>query len=152
MADDDDDNDDGGYDWVTNGGCERCDSMEGRLYPEPPGRPHPHCDCTIQWVGRGPQSCESNEADITLDHEGSTHPYGPWPSPDDTFEMYFAYRIICPAGDVLEGEIMIERTYQDEQTMDPDDFFDEAYVEAFGEVEDIAASECSPCPEPPGVS
>ncbi len=34
------------YEWISHGGCERCDAMEG-FYDEEPVRPHPNCQCDI---------------------------------------------------------------------------------------------------------
>ncbi|MFN3436060.1 MAG: hypothetical protein ACK41V_00035 [Acidovorax sp.] len=38
------------YRFVSNGGCARCEAMEG-IYASPPERPHPFCRCTIETVG-----------------------------------------------------------------------------------------------------
>ena len=40
---------DGQYVWVSNGGCQICQTMEG-TYATEPARPHYYCDCEISFV------------------------------------------------------------------------------------------------------
>lgn len=37
------------YRFISNGGCARCEAMEG-IYEQVPQRPHPYCRCTIEAV------------------------------------------------------------------------------------------------------
>ncbi len=134
------------YSWQSSGGCERCDSMQGRLYPEEPGRPHPHCNCTRDLVGYGPEfDCELGNL-IQLEHAGSNHPAGQLPDPDDTLELVYDYRITCNDGFVYEGQVMVEMTYAELADLDS---LDAAYEEAFDMVESIADDSCRPCEQGP---
>lgn len=39
------------FEWISTGGCESCDAMEG-FYDEEPARPHPYCQCEIVYHER----------------------------------------------------------------------------------------------------
>jgi hypothetical protein len=62
------------YEFLSSGGCERCDAMEG-LYDYEPTRPHPNCRCAITPVneGRGYTFIHETmrmEVDFHPDHPG----------------------------------------------------------------------------------
>ncbi len=48
------------YEWISSGGCERCDAMEG-FYDEEPVRPHPNCQCEI--INHGAETANIIEAE-----------------------------------------------------------------------------------------
>jgi len=138
--------------WQSSGGCERCDSMEDRLYPEAPGRPHPHCNCTMRLVGMVEGGCVSNSGGIQVMFAGSNHPDA---GSDDTpvdpagiVELIYNYRFTCDDGAVFEGEVTVSVTYEDMYDQSEDGIENDRYDEAYDIVEGIANNECRPCPAP----
>ncbi len=138
--------------WQSSGGCERCDSMDGRLWPEPPGRPHPHCNCTMRRVGQVDGGCDPDTGGIQVQFEGSNHPNSPDDGSDvdlqDEVELIYTYRITCDDGAVYEGEVTVSVTYQDLYDDLEGDIADDRYDEAYDLVEGITDNECRPCPTP----
>lgn len=138
------------YSWQTTGGCERCEDMAPRLYPEPPGRPHPHCECTMQPVGYVPGGCQPDSGGIQVQFEGSNHPpsRGTAPDPSDMVELVYEYRLTCDDGMIYEGQVIVSITYQD--LFDHgSDIVDVKYNEAYDRVETLASGQCRACPQPP---
>ncbi|TAH37205.1 MAG: hypothetical protein EYC70_09505 [Planctomycetota bacterium] len=152
--DDDDDADTPRFEWSSNGGCERCDALDGHLCDEEPPRPHPDCDCSILERSRPHNSCDSSDVRYEIQHAGNIHHDSANPAPDDEFDLVFDYTIHC-WGDAEEisGEIVITRTYGDFDDVDQiEDAIDDALAEALEDVEELAVEECPVCGEHPHVS
>jgi hypothetical protein len=150
--DDEDDDDEPRYEWVSNGGCERCDAMDGHLCEEPPPRPHARCNCTIIHRSRPSLSCDETDVRYEISHAANIHHSGT-PDPDDEFDIIFDYKIHCWGNtQQISGEVIVSRTYSELRGNDTDDFVEEAMADALELVEEIAADECPSCPAPPRVS
>jgi len=63
------------YDYVSGGGCDRCDGLEGR-YDYPPTRPHPYCDCSITPSRTRPYEGTCSVARVVFDFHPD-HPNDP---------------------------------------------------------------------------
>ena len=154
MADDDEDDsgDDERYEWSSNGGCERCDALDGHLCEAEPPRPHPHCDCTIIHRSKPSRTCDASDVQYSVEHSGNIH-HGSGLDPNEEFDLVFDYTIECwgEAG-TISGEVFVSRTYGDLDGSDPDDLVDDALAEALERVEEIAVEECPVCGDHPHVS
>ena len=144
----------GKYEFVSNGGCSRCDARDGRLSEGPTPRPHPGCNCQIIWRDFGAnnpgQPCDESKMRYEYQDVSASHHSGPY-GPDDEFDLVFTFRIHCPDGEMIDTEVLVTATYGD-LADDQDALFEDAMAEALGLVEEIAASECQACPEPPLVA
>jgi hypothetical protein len=151
MADNDEDNEER-YEWSSNGGCERCDAMDGHLCEEEPPRPHPHCDCTIISRSKPSRTCDASDVQYSVQHSGNIH-HGSGLDLDEEFDIVFDYTIECWGGaQTLSGEVFVSRTYRECQGTDSADLLEDALAEALEEVEEIAVEECPVCGEHPHVS
>ena len=136
------------YEWVSNGGCERCDALDGHTCELPWPRQHPKCDCTIISRSRSALQCDMSDVSYEVEYAGPNH-HGGDPDPDDEFDLIYDYTIHCWGGaQVITGEVVVSRTYLQYSDEDPYDFLDDAYDEALQRVEEIAAAECPACPAP----
>jgi len=140
------------YEFISNGGCTRCDAMDGRLSADnPQPRPHPNCNCQIVkrdfGAGSDQQGCDENR--MRYDYQGaqSVHHDGPY-TPDAEFDVVHTFIIRCPDGESIEADVLTTITYG-ELAADFDGAMDQAFAEALELIEDIAATECQHCPEPP---
>ena len=141
------------YEWQSNGGCERCDALDGHLCVEPPPRPHPNCDCRIIDRERRSYRCDESDVRYEVNHSANIH-HGSDPDPDEEFDLVFDYEIICWGNtERISGEVTVSRTYGELEAGDQgEEFIEDALVEAIDKVHEIAASECPTCPKPPLVS
>lgn len=152
------------YEWVSTGGCTRCDSMEGRYYLSPTGvpRPHPNCNCTVLNRTRTKEECDSSDAVFLVSYSGNSH-HGPSEDVDDHFDMFYDYTITC-WGDaaVVTGQVVVEATYGDlhgpnypdslESDRSIEDFYEDRFAEALELVEQVAVEECPVCGTHPSVA
>ncbi len=154
MANGDEDDDfesDERFEWSSNGGCERCDALDGHLCEEVPPRPHPNCDCTIIYRSQPSRICDLSDVRYSVNHSGNIH-HGPV-DPDDEFDIVLDYTIVCwGEAETISGEVFVTRTYQDQDDSEPGDLIEDALAEALEEVEEIAVDECPVCGEHPHVS
>jgi len=135
------------FEWVSNGGCERCDALDGHICEEDSPRPHPNCDCTIINRSQPSQSCDGSDVRYEVAFGGSVHHSG-GADPDEEFDLVFDYNIVCwGAAEEITGEVVVTRTYADDLANDPEDLIDDALAEALEMVEEIAAQECPECPD-----
>jgi len=154
MSDPDDDDDDDGprYEWSSNGGCERCDAMDGHLCSEMPPRPHPRCDCTIIDRSHPASTCDASDVRYHVDHSGNIH-HGAGTNDSDEFDLVFDYTIVCWGNaQTLSGEVIVSRTYGDLDRFEPGDLIEDALNDALEKVEQIALDECPVCGEHPAVA
>lgn len=146
----------GKYEFVSNGGCTRCDAMNGRLSDAPSDSPHPGCNCQIVWRDFGAfdpdEACDEEKLRYELVEIRPKHHImgGPW-SMDDEFDLVHTFRIHCPDGEEIETDVVVSTTYGD-MDEDQDAMFEDALAEALELAEEIAASECRTCPDPPLVA
>lgn len=140
-------NEENRYEWQSSGGCTRCDAMDNRYSKTPLNRPHPNCNCTI--VDRYAQNTDCDESDVRyeIQHAGNSHNSST--DPGDELEMYFDYLITCWGNKgQIGGQVTVKMTYGKLESMDLDDFFEEAFIKAMKMVDDIAAEKCPPCERP----
>ena len=96
------------YLWDSNGGCPRCDAMDGYHYDQEPTRPHPNCDCEITLVGtfrRG--GCYEVEININNWVWGGSGAAGNL-EPSDTVSVEFDFIISCWHGGGMSGTDSID--------------------------------------------
>lgn len=128
MADED-------YTWefISNGGCERCDAMDGRLSDmEPMPRPHPNCSCQIvkrDWGIGTDDTCDEGRMRYTLLDVQAVHHPGSTGEPDEEFDLVHIFEIHCPDDETIEADISVTVTYGDAAD-DLDDLFEDAFAEA----------------------
>lgn len=143
--------DDERYEWESNGGCDRCDALDGMWFDVPPPKQHPKCDCTVIDRTQSNRGCDSSDVRYHVAHEDNNH-HGPY-GPGDDFDMVFSYEIKCwGGGGTLVGEVVVTMTYGELENSENEDFFDDAYDEALQIVEDIAVSDCPVCGDHPAVA
>ena len=140
------------HEWRSNGGCERCDALDGHQCHEGSMvRPHPRCDCAIIDRSRPSRRCDGSWMLLELQFAQNVHHGGVSGADDEEFDLLFDFRIHCPDGtQVIEGELSVSRTYG--EWMSSEDLLDEAYEEAYDRLHEIAESECPACGEAPLVS
>ena len=144
-------NGDEGYVWLSSGGCEMCDSMDGEEFDTEPYRPHPNCNCTIVSRSGGGSDCDESLLTYQVDWTHSVH-HTSGVDPNEEFDFIFDYEIHCPGGQEIAGEGLVSKNYGEYRWGDYEDVEADAYEEALELVDEIAASECPPCPDPPAVS
>ena len=126
------------YLWESNGGCSRCDAMNGYHYDEEPTRPHKGCDCEITLV----ETYTSGEC-YELDVEG-----GSWSwdgdakdlDASDPIMVQFSFTVQCWHGGGVSDSRVVEIpaedvfvNYKGELVLDDDDW----PMPDFGATEDI---------------
>ncbi len=139
------------YEFISNGGCTRCDAMDGRLSADDP-MPRPHSNCTCQIVKRdygigSENSCDESLMRYTLVDTSSVH-HGAGDDPDDEFDIVHTFHVRCPDGENIEADIVVSTTYGS-AAADIDAAFEDAFAEALELIEELAATECRSCPAPP---
>ena len=89
------------YLWVTNGGCPRCDAMDGYHFFLEPTRPHDYCDCDIDLVERDDtDECYTIEVNVenlawdTAENMDPSHP----------IEIEYNFTIECWHGGGMSGK------------------------------------------------
>lgn len=139
------------YVWVTNGGCERCDALDGLVFDTEPFRPHRNCNCSIISRSGVHRDCRAEFATYEVAYSSPVH-HTDGSNENDEFDLVFDYRIRCWDGEIIEGQVSVSLTYAEMwATGDPEDAMLSAEMEAYELVEEIAATECHPC-TPPLVS
>jgi hypothetical protein len=147
TEDEEPENEEDVFEWSSNGGCERCDALDGHICKEDSPRPHPNCDCTIISRSHAARSCDGSDVRYEVEHGGSVHHTGGL-DPDEEFDLVFDYTIVCwGAAEQISGEVIVTRTYREDASTEPEDLIDDALAEALKQVEEIAAEECPQCPE-----
>ncbi len=140
------------WEFLSNGGCERCDAMDGRLSDENPHpRPHPGCSCQIvkrDWGLGTDDTCDEGRMRYTLLDIVAVHHPHTTNQPDEEFDLVHVFAITCPDGETIEADISVSVRYGYE---DVDELFEDAFAEALELVEELAASECQTCPAPPEI-
>ena len=144
------------YEFVAAGeSCERCQALSGTQWSEPPGLPHPHCECEIEPKLAGlhePREC--GDTTWSMEHlHGGTARYGPGGA---NFEWGFNVTIDCWDGATYEFEIWVDMGteadypgYYSEGDVGEMESF--AWSEIYDQAEEVAAQVCRPC-EPPLVA
>lgn len=141
------------YQWISNGGCEICDALEG-VHPDAPQRPHPNCLCTILRIDPSslPGFCLWDEPlvvevrsgwnEITYNHEQNLY---------DHLVMEFIFTVLCRDGTIVEGTWR----YEDEDPSLPFSGGDDewAWIQLVVDKAEEAAAEyaeeyCPECKEP----
>jgi hypothetical protein len=139
------------YEWVSSGGCTRCDALDGRFFKTPPWRPHPNCNCSILDRFAQNTDCDSSDVRYEVDYDHPNH-HGPTYEPGDEFDLIFNYTIRCWGNaEVITGQVVVSMTYDQYETDAPQDFFDDAFAEALELVEEIAVEECPVCGKHPHI-
>jgi hypothetical protein len=133
------------WEFISTGGCARCDAMEG-FYDEEPERPHPYCECQI---------IEHEEGTLTGHVFYYQEESDPVPAEDDDDEVMFYIRFsvfidCCGTGEIHQTEIEVEARFDDVDSIPPGfdgpfselPDFAERFQEQLDEAEDDLADEC----------
>jgi len=143
------------YKWISNGGCELCEAMEG-VYAERPQRPHPNCKCTILEIdpSSSPGWCLWDEpliVALTSGHQGHEITYNPETQQYEQIVLQFEATILCRDATVIH----LTWRYEDEDPdlpFGPDDDDILSWVEVVAdraerEAWEYAEEECPACRE-----
>lgn len=78
------------YQFISTGGCPKCDAMAG-TYADMPKRPHPHCDCTIKQLPEGIPCFEYryDKAEVSVAEVDEESGY-------IAYDVVIHYTITCP--------------------------------------------------------
>ena len=136
--------------WQSNGGCERCDALDGHLCTDW-ARPHPNCDCRVIDRSNPSKYCDSSDVQYSVEHAGNLH-HASRPDLDDEFDLVFDYKITCWGNaQEISGEVTVSKTYRelDEDVLGT---LDDAMTEALKKVEEVAVVECPVCADHPYVA
>lgn len=140
------------YKWISNGGCEACDALEG-IHEHSPDRPHPYCQCTILCIDPSsmPEWCVLDEPlvidispgghEIDFDEEAGILKRAVW---------QVSFRVVCRDTTIIEGEYRHDDPDIEIPFSSDDDYL--AYFEIlYDSVERVALehaeSECPACKE-----
>jgi hypothetical protein len=137
--------------WESSGGCEMCDSMDGREFDTEPYRPHPNCNCTIISRTGMNRDCGNEQLHYVVEHSESVH-HASDPDVDDEFDLVYDYEITCFDGEEITGEVVVSATYGEEQGAELEDFMDDMFEDALELVDEIAMMECQNCGAHPHIA
>ena len=139
---------DGQYVWVSNGGCQICQTMEG-TYATEPARPHYYCDCEISFVRNSDRENTDNNcrlAEEEISWEGAGAGEHAWDNNDPTFPVVYKFTVTCRNGSSFSADIEIDLDRQEVM----DDFemaYEAGLSEALAELDAEISSRCQPCNE-----
>jgi hypothetical protein len=136
---------------IGGDGCERCQGLDGSLWPAPPPLPHSYCECEIEVVGASSgedRECGDNQWSLEQD---DTERYGPQ---GESMKWHVAVTIECWDGATSGFESVVD--FGVESDWGPGDIFDDVMAFAWNavsdEAEEYVAQFCTPCDDPPLIS